>query len=157
MEAMTDFISRFNTSINLDQKLVVKRRNRFFYVNETLKKSIKHNFFYVGAYLGKIKSRFFFPSFVLLTMIAETKANKIVVDKHTAWLFICGRDIFKRGIMQIMTEKGKGDYTLVLNQNKECLGFGKIICNIKEGKDRNRVIVRNVSNIGDFLKREKWL
>ena len=59
--------------------------------------------------------------------------------------------------MQIMTEKGKGDYTLVLNQNKECLGFGKIICNIKEGKDRNRVIVRNVSNIGDFLKREKWL
>ena len=57
--------------------------------------------------------------------------------------------------MQMSGSKSKGDYTLVLNQHNECLGFGKILCNINEEKDKSKVIVKNISNIGDFLKREK--
>jgi ribosome biogenesis protein Nip4 len=156
MKPINDFISRFETSINLEEKLIVKKQNRFFLINETLRPQVKTDFFYVGAYLGEVKDGIFFPSFILLAMMAETKANKTVVDKKTAWLFICGRDIFKRGILNMVGSKGKGDYTLVLNQHNECLGFGKILCNINEEKDKNKVIVKNVSNIGDFLKREKW-
>ena len=155
MKPISDFISRFETSINLDEKLTVKKQNRFFLINKTLRFQILKDFFYVGAYLGKVKDGIFFPSFILLAMIAETKANKTMVDKKTAWLFICGRDVFKRGIMQMTGSKSKGDYTLVLNQNSECLGFGKILCNINEEKDKSKVIVKNISNIGDFLKREK--
>lgn len=77
-----------------------------------------------------------------------------MVDEKTAWLFICGRDIFKRGITNISGSKRKGDYTLILNQHEECLGFGKILHNI--GDDRNsKVVVKNISDIGDFLRREK--
>ena len=155
MKPINDFISRFETSINLDEKLIVKKQNRFFLINETLRLQIQKDFFYVGAYLGKVKDGIFFPSFILLAMMAETKANKTMVDKKTAWLFICGRDVFKRGIMQMTGSKSKGDYTLVLNQHNECLGFGKILCNINEEKDKSKVIVKNISNIGDFLKREK--
>jgi len=155
MKPINDFISRFETSVNLNEKFIVRKQNRFFLINETLRLQIQKDFFYVGAYLGKVKDGIFFPSFILLAMIAETKANKTMVDKKTAWLFICGRDVFKRGIMQMTGSKSKGDYTLVLNQNSECLGFGKILCNINEEKDKSKVIVKNISNLGDFLKREK--
>ena len=157
MKPINDFTSRFETSINLDEKLIVKKQNRFFLINETLRFQILKDFFYVGAYLGKVKDGIFFPSFILLAMIAETKANKTMVDKKTAWLFICGRDVFKRGIIQMTGSKSKGDYTLVLNQHNECLGFGKILRNINEEKDKSKVIVINISNLGDFLKREKSL
>jgi ribosome biogenesis protein Nip4 len=155
MKPMNDFISRFDTRLNLEERLIVKKQNRFFLVNDTLRPQVKKDFFYVGAYLGKVKGGIFFPSFILLAMMAETKANKTVVDKKTSWLFICGRDVFKRGILNMTGSKSNGDYTLVLNQCGECIGFGKILRNIHEEKDKNKVIVKNISNIGDFLKREK--
>jgi predicted ribosome-associated RNA-binding protein Tma20 len=155
MEPISDFISRFESSVTLDDQLIVKKQNRYFLVNEALRPRVQKDFFYAGAYLGKFKDRIFFPSFILLAMMAVGKANNTVVDKKTAWLFICGRDVFKRGILNIMGSRRKGSYTLVLNQYNECLGFGKIQRNISEEKDKNQVIIKNISNIGDFLKREK--
>jgi ribosome biogenesis protein Nip4 len=152
---INDFINRCGSSINLDEQLIVEKQNRFFLINETLRPRVQKDFFYAGAYLGKLKDRIFFPSFILLAMMAEEKANKTVVDNKTAWLYICGRDVFKRGILNMTGSKSRGDYTLVLNKNSECLGFGKILRNIHEEKDKNKVIVKNISNIGDFLKREK--
>jgi ribosome biogenesis protein Nip4 len=42
-----------------------------------------------------------------------------------------------------------------MNRHGECLGFGKILFDIDGEKDGNKVIVKNVSDIGDFLRREK--
>jgi ribosome biogenesis protein Nip4 len=153
MKQIKYFVSRFQTRISLDKNLIVKRRNRYFLLNDRLKRLISKDFFYAGTYLGKAKRGKFFPSFNLLRMIAEEKANKVIVDKKTEWLFICGRDIFKQGITQVMGSKGKGDYTLILNQHGECLGFGKILCNLEKAKDG--VVIENISDIGDFLRREK--
>jgi ribosome biogenesis protein Nip4 len=137
----------------LNEKLVVKKGNRYFLLNEKLKNLIGKDFFYAGIYLGKAKNGKFFPSFNLLSMIAQEKANKIFVDKRSEWLFICGRDIFKRGITKVMGSKRKGDYTLILNQYGECLGFGRIVGNLDEIVDG--VAVKNISDLGDFLRREK--
>jgi ribosome biogenesis protein Nip4 len=153
MKTLNDFVNQFGVSISLDESLIVKKENRYFLLNETLKKLIAKDFFYAGTYLGKIKNGKFFPSFSLLKIIAEKKANKIIVDKKTEWLFICGRDIFKRGIIKVMESQRKGDYTLILNQHGECLGFGKIVRSLDEEKDG--VFVKNISDIGDFLRREK--
>jgi ribosome biogenesis protein Nip4 len=142
-------------TVTLDKRLVVEKQNRYFLVNETLRPHVQGDFFYAGAYLGKVKDRNFFPSFILLSTMAEGKANKAVVDKKAAWLFICGRDVFKRGILNITSSRTRGSYTLVLNEYNECLGFGRIQRNIYEEKDKNQVIIKNISNIGDFLKREK--
>ena len=138
----------------MNERLIVRKKNGYYLLSENLKKQIQQDFFYAGVYLGKLKGSIFFPSFLLLTMMAEGKANKIVVDRKTAWLFICGRDIFKQGILEADGSR-KGDYTLILNENNECLGFGKILRNIRKEQDPNKVVVKNILDIGDFLRREK--
>jgi ribosome biogenesis protein Nip4 len=154
MKAINDFVAQFNTSISLDKSRVVKNRNRYYLMSKKMKQQIPKSFFYAGAYLGAVKGSSFFPSFLLLAKIAARKSNKLVVDKKTAWLFICGRDIFKKGIVTENNLK-KGDYTLILNERNECLGFGKIMRNLHEEVDKNKVAVKNILDIGDFLRREK--
>jgi len=153
IETIDDFVSLLDASFSLDENLIVKKQNRYFLLNKSLKKLILKDFFYAGVYLGKTKDRKFFPSFILLGMIAQGKANKVVVDKKTAWLFICGRDIFKQGIVKVIGSKKRGDYTLVLNMHGECLGFGRILCDLDT--EIRGVAVKNISDIGDFLRREK--
>jgi ribosome biogenesis protein Nip4 len=155
MKAIKDFVGQFGTSTALDESLIVKKEIRYFLLNTNLKRQIHQEFFYAGVYLGKVRGSRFFPSFPLLTMIADFKANKTVVDKKTAWLFICGRDIFKKGILQLRGTERKGEYTLILNEYNECLGFGKILCNIRKEKGENKTVVKNILDIGDFLRREK--
>jgi len=154
MKEIKDFVGQFNASIALDASHIVRNRNRYYLLSKKLKHHVPESFFYAGSYLGAVKGASFFPSFLLLSMIAETKANKMVVDKKTAWLFICGRDIFKKGILEGNKLK-KGDYTLILNEHNECLGFGKTTCNLSEEADANKVAVKNILDIGDFLRREK--
>jgi len=154
VKAINDFVAQFNAGIPLDESRIVRNRNRYYLLPKKLKHQVPKGFFYAGAYLGAVKDSSFFPSFLLLSMIAESKANKLVIDKKTAWLFICGRDIFKQGILKGNNLK-KGDYTLILNEHNECLGFGKIIHNLREEPDVNKVAVKNILDIGDFLRREK--
>jgi ribosome biogenesis protein Nip4 len=154
MKEIKDFVAQFNASIPLDESLIARNRNRYYLLSKKLKQQVPKDFFYAGAYLGAVKGASFFPSFLLLSMMAKAKANKLAVDKKTAWLFICGRDIFKKGILKGDTLK-KGDYTLILNEHNECLGFGKIACNLRGETDANKVAVKNILDIGDFLRREK--
>ncbi|MGQ9530922.1 MAG: hypothetical protein ACUVQX_05615 [Candidatus Bathycorpusculaceae bacterium] len=153
MRLLKRFVNRFSANINLNKNLIVKKGNRYFLLDGKLKKLIRENFFYAGVYLGKVKKETFFPSFNFLSMIAEEKANKISVDKRSEWLFICGRDIFKRGITKTIGSMRRGDYVLVLNQYDECLGFGKLLGNLDDIVDG--VAVKNISDLGDFLRREK--
>ncbi|HVP92696.1 MAG TPA: hypothetical protein VMS94_03020 [Acidobacteriota bacterium] len=153
MKPINDFISRFNSSVSLDERFIVKKDIRYFLLNENLKRLALRNFFYAGTYLGKIKNGKFFPSFSLLRIISERRANKVIVDDKTAWLFICGRDIFKQGIVKTVGSKRKGDYALILNEHGECLGFGRMLSDFDE--EKSDVAIKNISDIGDFLRREK--
>jgi ribosome biogenesis protein Nip4 len=153
MKPIKDFARQFGANISLDEGLIVRKENRCFLVSEKLKRLITKDFFFAGTYLGKTKNGKFFPSFNLLSMIAAKEANKLIVDKKTEWLFICGRDIFNQGIIKVTGSKRKGDYTLILNQHGECLGFGRILHNLDE--KRGGVAVKNISDVGDFLRREK--
>jgi ribosome biogenesis protein Nip4 len=119
-----------------------------------LKKSVRKGFFYAGIYLGAVKGQSFFPSFLLLNMIANTKTNKLFIDKKSAWLFICGRDVFRKGIINATNLK-KGDYSLIMNEHNECLGFGKVMLSLRGVPDSEEVAVKNILDIGDFLRREK--
>lgn len=153
MNVIDEFVSKFGAHLSLKKSLIIENKNRYFLLNENLRRLVDKNFFYAGAYLGKIKGEKFFPSFILLKMIANSKATKIYVDAKAAWLFICRRDIFKQGIVKIEGFKKKGAYTLVLNQYGECLGFGRILCDLYE--EIGKVVIKNVSDIGDFLRRER--
>jgi ribosome biogenesis protein Nip4 len=154
MDMFKDFAAQFNTNLRLNQSFIIKKDNRYFLLNPRLKKLVSKDFFHAGVYLGKIKGGKFFPSFSLLEMIAEKEdANKIVVNEMTEWFFICGRDVFRQGIVSVAGSKREGDHTLVLNQHGECLGFGKILQNFDE--EKGHVVVWNVADVGDFLRRER--
>ena len=153
IKPIDDFVSRFGTKVSLDESLVVKRQGRYFLLNENVKRLTLKDFYYAGAYLGEAKDGKFFPSFHLLNMIPQKKANRINLEKKTEWLFICGRDVFGQGIAKVTGSKKKGDYVLVLNSYNECLGFGRILHDL-DGRGRGPA-VENVLDIGDFLRRER--
>jgi ribosome biogenesis protein Nip4 len=153
MRKLIRFAFQLGAKISLNPNLIVQKSGRYFLLNANLQRIIRKDFYYAGTYLGKVKNGKFFPSFNLLMMLAKGEANKIVVDKKAAWLFICGRDIFRKGILAVRGSRKKGDHTLVLNEYGECLGFGKIISSLDKAA-ATEVAVKNVSDIGDFLRRE---
>lgn len=152
MKPITAFASQFKAKIALNADFVVKKENRYFLLNSNLKKFAQSDFYYAGAYLGKVKNGIFFPSFNLLAMLARVEADRIIVEEKTAWLFICGRDVFRMGIVTVHGSLRKGDYALVLNEFGECLGFGKITCRLDD--EKATVALKNILDVGDFLRRE---
>ncbi|MEM1539608.1 MAG: hypothetical protein QXK33_04270, partial [Candidatus Bathyarchaeia archaeon] len=129
---------------------------KFFLINQQLRcliKGIGRRCSYAGIFLGKLKDGKFIPSFPLLFMIADKTKNKVFVNDKAAWLFICGRDIFKEGIIQVEGSTRKGDYSIILNRYGECLGYGLIVQNPR--KAEKGVVVKNILDLGDFLRRER--
>lgn len=154
MKVISEFVACFGVKIELDEKNIVEKESRYFFLTDKLKGLVNAAFFYAGVYLGMVKNGFFVPSFNLLKIIAEKEgANKVFVDERSAWLFICGRDLFKRGVTKVEGSGKKGDYTLVLNKHGECLGFGVILQDL--GAVKKGVVVKNVLDVGDFLRRER--
>jgi ribosome biogenesis protein Nip4 len=154
MKEITNLALQLNAKISLNPEFLLKKSGRYFLLNQNLCTLLREDFYYAGTYLGKAKEGKFFPSYNLLTMLAKGKANKITVDEKTAWLFICGRDIFRKGITAIHGSRLKGAHTLVLNSHGECLGFGRITQNLDDSGKENKVAVKNISDVGDFLRRE---
>ena len=152
MKPIVTFASQFGAKVALNPEFIMEQEQRYYLLNPRVKKLLRNDFFYAGLYLGKVKNGVFFPSFNLLNMLVEVAANKIVLDPKAAWLFICGRDIFKKGITKAYGTQRKGDCTLVMNPFGECLGFGRITENL--GNPENQVVVRNILDVGDFLRRE---
>jgi ribosome biogenesis protein Nip4 len=131
------------------------KENRCYLLNARLRKLVSPDFFHAGTYLGKARDGAFFPSLPLLAMMAMKESNRVTVNAKAEWLFICGRDIFKEGIVEVKGSKRKGAYTLVLNEQQECLGFGRIVKEPDKGRDKDQPTIRNILDIGDFLRREK--
>jgi ribosome biogenesis protein Nip4 len=156
MKQIITFSAKFGGELVLNTEFIAEKNGRYFFLSKTLRRFVQEDFYYAGIYLGKAKNGKFFPSFHLLSLIAKSRANKVVIDRKASWLFICGRDIFRKGIVAVQGLRSKNDFTLVMNEHGECLGFGKIVCSLDSaGKDTD-IAVRNISDIGDFLRRESW-
>src|SRR5512136_914847 len=113
LKEIMEFASRFDTSLKLNERLIAANRGRYFLLNSKTRKLPSKDFFYAGTYLGKVKDGLFFPSFILLAMIASTGGtNKVVVDARSEWLFIVGRDIFRQGITKVIGSTKKGAHTI---------------------------------------------
>lgn len=150
-----NFVKLFGAKLRLDKKLVVRRGSRYFLLSRNIFKLARENgeWLYAGKYLGKVEGGVFHPSFPLLSMVAEKAKNKVTVDDKAAWLFVCGRDLFKDGIVKVEGSKEKGAYTVIFNKHGECLGFGRIVKNLDALK--SGVAVENLFDVGDFLRRER--
>ena len=153
MKPLTTFASKFGAHIALNPEFIVEKGQRYYLLNPKTRRVTRPEFYYAGLYLGKVKNGKFFPSFNFLNMLSEVAANKIFLENKAAWLFICGRDLFRKGITRTQGSQHKGDFTLIMNMHSECLGFGMIIENFDSSG--NSVVVKNVLDVGDFLRREQ--
>ena len=153
MKAVVRFAFQLGAKVALNADFVVEKGGRYFLLSEALQKVVRKDFYYAGTYLGKVKNGKFFPSFNLLAMLARGEANKVVVGKKAAWLFICGRDIFRKGILAVRGSRKKGDHALVMNEFGDCLGFGRIVRGL-DGGAKTDVVVKNIVDLSDFLRRE---
>jgi ribosome biogenesis protein Nip4 len=152
------FAAQFGAKISLNPESIVERGNRYYLLNAQLRKFTgSRDYFYAGLYLGKMKNGVFFPSFNLLDMLVPAAANKVILERKAAWLFICGRDVFASGIIKVMGAKRKGEATLVLNEFGDCLGFGRILGGLETEAGQAQVALRNVVDVGDFLRRERGM
>lgn len=140
-------------SFKADQ--VVEDGGRYFVLGKQLLPLVQNGFFYAGTYLGKAKDGKFFPSFNLLALLAESGGRSVVLNRKAAWLFICGRDILFTGIAALRGSAKKGDNVLVLNEFGDCLGFGRAVEDLQSKAEAKEIAVKNVSDIGDFLRRER--
>lgn len=105
----------------------------------------------MGLYLGEDRKEKFLPSLALLAILAKTSEEKVCVKDIGEMDFVYGKDLRKRHIMKFEGETKVGFLKLVMNRNGECLGYGKIIGE----KDSEGVIVKNVLDIGDYIRRER--
>ena len=153
IKPLMDFALKLNARLTLNPNLLLETRGRYFLLNKNLKGIVPRSFFYVGRFLGEVKNGKFFPSFNLLAILAEGEAHKVVVNEKASWLFICGRDIFGEGIVSVLGSRRKGALTLVLNEFEECLGLGRIISDFSA--KNTKVVVENIADVGDFLRRER--
>jgi len=102
---------------------------------------------YTGTYLGQNKQRFE-PSSILLQMLSdEPSTHKVYVDRDTAWLFVVGKDIFDENIVDRTAGVRLGGYCLVMF-GEECIGYGRY------ETSRDLRVVKNLYDVGDFLRRE---
>ena len=152
MNPIAAFASQFGAKVDLNPEFITEKEQRYYLLNPRLRKFARSDFFHAGLYLGKAENGVFFPSFSLLNMLLDVAANKVVLDRKAAWLFICGRDVLQKGITKVSGATQKGSFTLVMNEFGECLGFGQIT--EKLNNSENSVVLKNILDIGDFLRRE---
>jgi ribosome biogenesis protein Nip4 len=155
-KALENFAAQFGVKVSFNTELLDEKNGRYFLVNDVLKPMVRSDFFFAGVFLGKAKEGKFFPSFNLLGMLAKKGGNRIVVDRKAAWLFICGRDILAKSIVRVVGSGKKNTNVLVINEFGECLGFGRIVGKLSGEGGGSEIAVRNVSDIGDFLRRERY-
>jgi ribosome biogenesis protein Nip4 len=103
---------------------------------------------YTGTYLGQNRLRFE-PSSILLQMLAEEQGtHKVYVGRETAWLFVVGKDVFDENIIKRTDGISLGGYCLVM-YGDYCIGYGRYETSL------DRQVVKNLYDIGDFLRREQ--
>ncbi|MFP4656885.1 MAG: hypothetical protein ACLFNK_04900 [Candidatus Woesearchaeota archaeon] len=141
------FAEQFGLSIGEGRRVVTlgDKKNERFNVDAETKRmisSIKSDAMFAGNPLGRNTGKGFIPSLWSIDMAAQSDmAKKITLDKRSAWLFLCGRDIFASSLEDERPEK---DYVFPMNEQGENLGIGFF-----DGK-----MIINLMDKGDFLRRE---
>jgi len=98
---------------------------------------------HIGLFLGEEKRKRFLPAIGMLDILNEMTERKAIIDDKAEWLFLCGRDVFEKSVLECRFEKGPA---LVMNKKEEVLGYGVL--------NRGNIKIENRLDRGDFLRRE---
>lgn len=123
--------------------------NRSYYI-ATNKQMLSKNPIYSGECIAHIRGPVLIPSITFLQQIGKAARRHVTVNAKGEWLFICGRDVFGKAIIE-HNNPIVGDRVVILNEHKECLGYGDMTAPL----DSKRVVIKRLFDIGDLLRRER--
>lgn len=138
MKDIQEFLKNF-TDEDIGE-IELKKNTYYFKSQNQIEQAISQ-----GLPLGTT-GKYFKPSLYLLEILSKKSTNKILINDKAEWLFLCGRDVFQESIT---SDNSKTDLLLVQNQRNENLGLGK-----KTWKGK-KLIIKNIMDRGDFLRRER--
>jgi len=150
MRLLRKFLDWIGSTYDPMEEQVLKLNNKRFLLQPEQVELIlqKDKLVYAGKLLGRDR-KFFQPSSIILSELAkEENTSKVHLGRDTAWLFVCGKDVFEENIQSVDGELLLGSYYLVMFED-ECLGYGQFI------KSGNIQVIKNLFDIGDFLRRER--
>jgi len=139
------FLQTFGIKRTIDAQIV----SRSYFIVKDRNFLGKHPI-YSGECIAHIRGPVLIPSIDFLQQISKEARKHIIVNEKAEWLFICGRDIFAKGIAS-HNNPAMNDRVVILNQHKECLGYGDVIAPL----DGKRVVIKRLFDIGDLLRRER--
>lgn len=133
---------------NMDPEVLSIDSKRFT-LNQELERQqfSRRDLVYTGTYLGRNRRLFEPGSPLLQVLAAEEDTRKVHLGRDAAWLFVCGRDVFEENIRRVEGVLELGRHYLVMFDGR-CIGYGRY-----ETSAGIRVI-RNLFDLGDFLRRE---
>jgi len=140
------FLEQVGSKMDLEALMIDSKR---FTLSQELgrQRFSRENLVYAGTYLGRNR-RLFEPGSPLLHMLeAEEGTRKVHLDRDAAWLFVCGRDIFEENIEGVEDALELGGYYLVMFDGR-CIGYGRF------ETSAGIHVIRNLFDLGDFLRRE---
>jgi len=140
-----EFLKPFGIKKIVDAQIIGRS---YFIVKE--KNLLSKRPIYSGECIAHIRGPVLIPSIDFLQQIGKEARKHVILSAKAEWLFICGRDVFAKGITS-HNNPAVGDRVVVLNQNKECLGYGDMTAPLTD----KRVVIKRLFDIGDLLRRER--
>jgi ribosome biogenesis protein Nip4 len=142
---LQEFLQPFGVKRTVNAQLVGRS---YFIVKE--KELLSKRPLYTGECIAHVRGPVLIPSIDFLQQIAKEARKHIILNEKAEWLFICGRDVFAKGITSHNNPE-TGERVVILNQHKECLGYGDVIAPL----DGKKVVIKRLFDIGDLLRRER--
>lgn len=144
---LKDFLKQFG--ISQDIPATVLGRSHFIVKEKALLSQFP---IWSGELIAHERGPALIPSVDLLQKIGKGARHKLTVTPQGEWLFICGRDVFAKSIKE-HTNPVKGDKVAILNEEKECIGYGEVIAPLDtQGK---KPVIQRLFDLGDLLRRER--
>lgn len=143
------FLSKFGIA-GLD---FIQIENKYYLADQKLQglnKQIGKKPSLIGLYLGEVKDEKFNPSLALLNLISKKATEKVIIKDIGENDFLYGKNLRPRHILKIEGTVKEGFFKIVVNERNECLGLAKL-----KKIDNNEVSLRNILDLGDYLRRER--
>lgn len=115
------------------------------------------NYVCIGIKVGEVGSRRFRFSLEGSYYLVKRNKKKVYVDEKGEMLFLYGRDIFARSVVDVTKDVEENDVVFVCNTMGDILGLGKSRFDWSKYKEveEDRVVVENLVDRGEYLRKEK--
>jgi ribosome biogenesis protein Nip4 len=147
---LNTFLKKFRMTTDVVDELgqIIKKGRYIYATSPELREFMEEtstDFFSLGTPLGKIKKDFM-PTPEFVDFLSHHSDRKVFIGSKSEWMFLCGKDIFRKGIANNTLEKNRGS-VFIFNKYDENLGIAKFM------QDTN-VPLKHILDKGAYIRKE---